>query len=234
MSLLVVAVKLLYPFDPPEQDPEALQEPKSLAIDWPKWIQLHRPDKDVKRAPKHASHFEITESDIFKMTGDEIDKYMDWYQRQWAQTERQAEGASKEILDLFPLRDLPPEPPRLDSESKFEEEVLSRLKTSQSQLVLGPAVPNTEDHDGEGLGTQYRIWHKEEDVSPTAKIFVDVAAEVIGVSWKTLFLGVAQTERLIQKWRLEQRRKEQYPEEYPDGGLDSGSDEEERDEINLA
>ncbi|KAL9114524.1 MAG: hypothetical protein Q9227_001605 [Pyrenula ochraceoflavens] len=236
MSLLVVAVKLYWPFDNILRYPESAAEPAAQRMDWEKWIQIHN-GRDPTSTGMDKNEFEITEDDIFRMTGEEIDSYMDWHQRQWLPTTEQTlEGAPKDILDLFPLKDLGPAPPHQDSESKFQEEVTRKLRTAQSQLLFIAPVSKDEEaarQDSENVprpGSEYKNWRTEEDLPETAKAFLKIAANAIAVSPRFLLSGVAHTERIIEKWKVERRRREQFPEEYSEDEDAEEVEEEEEDE----
>lgn len=219
MALLVVAVKLFYPFNASRQWSPSLEEPAAQSIDWPRWIKMHKePNKDGDNVQSgHVRNFEISEEDALGMTGNEIDRYMDWYQRTWAKTSLEAEGARKEILNLFPLSRLNPEPPRASTEQDYENKVATNLVRSQSLLVNNAAITEerseSQDDEISRPGSSYKNWRTEEDVSPSAKAFMSIAAETIGVSIDALLLGVVHAERSIAKWKDRERRRIEFPDE---------------------
>jgi len=79
MSLIVIATKLSHPFDDVERIPETDVDPTMVKIDWAIWrkIMAEAPTKGLKR----GKEIEITDEDVMKMSGKQMDDYLDWYQR---------------------------------------------------------------------------------------------------------------------------------------------------------
>lgn len=228
LALMIISVKLFYPFDDSRQYPRSLTEPAAQNVQWPRWIEMHQTFEKGLREEVHSGHarnFGINENDALSMTGPEVDRYMDWYQRTWTKTDLEAEGAHREILNLFPLPRLSPEPQRGDTEQAFESRVTAKLIQAHVFLVNNEAVSDgeTEDHEG---GTSrpaalYKAWRAEEDLPPFAKAFIRIAADTIGVSMDALLLGVMQTERAIAKLKERERRRNVFPDEDDENAQDA-------------
>ncbi|KAI5286553.1 Pol I core factor CF [Ascosphaera atra] len=93
MSLLVVAVKLLYPFD--SDDATGFGELKTYAsseldpsaqrMGWRTWMDVQREaeEEDGKTnggmGPEKALY--LQETDVFGLSGEQMDEYMDWYEK---------------------------------------------------------------------------------------------------------------------------------------------------------
>jgi RNA polymerase I-specific transcription initiation factor RRN7 len=102
LALLIIAVKLCHPFDGIQRSARSTTEPAAVAVDWTKWTELHdkfeREEKpDFAAGKRNAA--EITEYDVFNMSGEELDKYMDWYQKTWVETGRRF-GKGENFHDL--------------------------------------------------------------------------------------------------------------------------------------
>ena len=100
MALLIVSVKLYYPFDDLHRSPRSPTEPAVFTIDWNKWNKVYENSEEsqytsgVKVGKQDVVN--VTEKDVFNMTNDELDKYMDWYQKTWVETGRRfGKGESK-------------------------------------------------------------------------------------------------------------------------------------------
>lgn len=81
VSLLVIATKLAYPFDNIERVPESYSDPSAVKVDWSRWLKV------TARAPVNGlargTEIHVTDSEVWAMTGKELDDYLDWYQGIW-------------------------------------------------------------------------------------------------------------------------------------------------------
>lgn len=79
--MVIVAVKLSHPFDDIERQPETESDPTTLKIDWEKWrhIMIERSSKRLKK----GEELKITDADVLNMSNEQIDEYLEWYQRTW-------------------------------------------------------------------------------------------------------------------------------------------------------
>jgi RNA polymerase I-specific transcription initiation factor RRN7 len=86
VTLVVIATKLLFPFDDIQRHPKSAQEPTVQAIDWDSWaeVQNHfgRRDASAGRIGK-GKEILVNEEDVLTMTPDQLDEYMDWYETSW-------------------------------------------------------------------------------------------------------------------------------------------------------
>lgn len=81
ISLIIIATKLCQPFDDIVRVPENVTDPSGLRLDWEAWSEII-----AEKAPeglKRGQEINVTDDDIFKMNGKELDDYLDWYQRTW-------------------------------------------------------------------------------------------------------------------------------------------------------
>ena len=81
MSLIVIATKLSQPFDEVERVPQGETDPTTVKVDWKRWRQLmaDTPTKGLKR----GEELKVTDTDVVKMSGKQMDDYLNWYQRTW-------------------------------------------------------------------------------------------------------------------------------------------------------
>ncbi|KAI1987607.1 hypothetical protein LOZ54_003503 [Ophidiomyces ophidiicola] len=91
MSLVVVATKLLYPFDDKKRYPNSLKDPAAQLVDWDLWSEV-REDFNTrgKFGQRIGKGFEIdvNEKDALHMTHVQLDDYMDWYSKMWIDTKK--------------------------------------------------------------------------------------------------------------------------------------------------
>ncbi|OJD20665.1 ubiquitin-60S ribosomal protein L40 [Blastomyces percursus] len=121
VSLLIIAVKLFYPFDDSlaalnaeanvKRYPYSWRDPAAQIMDWEAWMGFQREFSDeggdglvnvegyeVKKKVKvKGREIEIQAGDVFGMDGRQIDEYLDWYERMWG-----GRGASNPFADMFP------------------------------------------------------------------------------------------------------------------------------------
>lgn len=81
ISLIIIATKLCQPFDDIVRNPENVTDPSGLRLNWEAWskIMAEKPLEGLKK----GQEINVTDGDIFKMNGKELDDYLDWYQRTW-------------------------------------------------------------------------------------------------------------------------------------------------------
>lgn len=81
MSLITIATKLSHPFDDVERVPQSETDPTTVKVDWAMWreIMAEAPTKGLKK----GDEIKTTDEDVMKMSGKEMDDYLDWYQRTW-------------------------------------------------------------------------------------------------------------------------------------------------------
>lgn len=232
MSLMVVATKLLFPFDSTKRFPRSLNDPGAFRMDWNTWLAA-KSDFDSALSSSESSikpgtHMALKDTDILDMSDEQLDEYMDWYQRMWMNPERREEGVKQKILDLFPVRHLPEETmeERLAKESEHEGRVRG-LKRDRVVRVMGAlkarrAVSDEEEMEmiEQGVlekellrpGMRFEVFRDVSSLESVAKTFHEEAAETVGISVEALVRAVRSVESKVEKWRREQRRAALYGE----------------------
>jgi RNA polymerase I-specific transcription initiation factor RRN7 len=218
MSLLVIAVKLLYPFDKAQHHTPSAEESVVETIDWVSWKQ-HR--QELAKLPRGASmapgsQIDVCDTDVFKMSQQELDSYMDWYQRTWVKEPRPGfdDHVSKAILDMFPLGipETAVKTPPMRRERDLEDVATRRTQaTTASMKFHGPAAEEEESHqqlDASGPGKNYTSYKTEKDLPDSAKAFFGAAAETACTLVKNLILAVLEAEAKIATWKRAKRRAE--------------------------
>lgn len=165
-----------------------------------------------------GSEINTSEEDAMRMNSDQLDEYMDYYERTFIDRERaeqKTRGLPKQLLDMFPTN-------RLDGSEPFpysyhlqvEREQLATqqtLETVMGSLKIRPVMPADRD-DGEGVhrvGSFYKRYRHVEDLDGVAKLFYDRVAERVGLSIETLVLAVLQVEQMLIKWRERKAKEDQ-------------------------
>ena len=217
MCLLIIAVKLYHPFDDFTRHVRSLADSAALKIDWPAWVDVqssHGVHASGEAHLERGSEIKVTEKDVMNMTGENLDEYMDWYERTFvdeARAEGKARGLPQQLLDMFPTGRTDgssPMPYNYEQVAAEQQETIDkRINLAMGKLRLHNVVSDdSEDSDGvhedsTGIGSFYKRYRKVEDLTPHAKVFHEAAAEVAGVRLETLMIAVGQVERKLMKWR---------------------------------
>ena len=234
MSLVVMATKLVFPFDSDKvrRYPYSLSDPAALRFDWNVWLEARSKfDEEVKTMQvsklEPGKEMEISDLDILQMSNDQLDEYMDWYQGMWLNTQRTEEGIQKEILDMFPLQDR--HEPGIDKQRDVLRDREASIRSSRDErlkTVVGSLKPrqavNEEaalDHETETgqrimrPGEGYQQIRKPDELNGPAKVFYAEAAKTACLSLNMLIRAVRAAEEKVDKWRKEKRREEVFAKE---------------------
>jgi RNA polymerase I-specific transcription initiation factor RRN7 len=103
MAIVVVATKLSYGLDGIKRIPKSSGEPAATGVKWEAWERFLRAGNEEKRGvlvaeePRRKGGLEVDvkEADVFAMENEELDWYMDWYERTWCLDDE--EGMTKRM-----------------------------------------------------------------------------------------------------------------------------------------
>ncbi|ERF76384.1 hypothetical protein EPUS_07092 [Endocarpon pusillum Z07020] len=218
MSLLVVAVKLFYPVDDAQRRPQSLHEPATHQMDWISW---KRRRQDLAKEPPGTrlvwgSEIDVRDTDVFKMSQQELDSYMNWYQKTWVKEPRPGleDSVNKDILDMFSLHSLEPSGKlrSMQCEHELEEAAIHRALSTTHSLEFQRPITDDEIGDQEANikrpGEEYKSYRSEEELPDVVKVFFRAAAETACTSVKNLILAVLQAEAKMTTWKRAKRRAE--------------------------
>lgn len=144
------------------------------------------------------------------MTGDQLDEYLDFFERTFVDVERaetKHRGLPKQLLDMFPTRRPDGSAPLPYSYSDYvEKEQVSISQTVESvvgSLQMRPIATNGEE-DSETqpkIGSFYKRYRRVEDLEDQAKFFHERVADRAGIKLETLLVAVGQMERKLIRLR---------------------------------
>ncbi|KAG0637729.1 hypothetical protein HOY80DRAFT_971467 [Tuber brumale] len=119
MALLIISTKLLYGLDGVKRTPKSAAEPAAAGLKWRAWDGYLRTSNAEHRGLLSGNvtpgseggergrggggkdlEVDVEEKDVFDMTGEELDRYMDWFEKNWADDSNTP--LTKQITDLFP------------------------------------------------------------------------------------------------------------------------------------
>ena len=225
LCLLIIAVKLYHPFDSSIRHVRSLADPAALTIDWDSWVDGQSSRKMHATGGTHlerGSEIHVTENDVMNMAGEQLDEYMDWYERTFvdeSRAEEKSRGLPKQLLDMFPTGRIDgsdPTPYSHDRMAVEEEEAIDKkLNTMMSKLRLRDIISDDAEgsmeisEDSTRIGSFYKRFRKVEDLTPHARAFHEAVAQAIGVRMETLILAVGQVERKLVKWKEAKVKAEQ-------------------------
>ena len=229
MSLVVMASKLIFPFDSHtvKRYSYSLSDPAALRFDWNTWLGARSKFDEEVRAMQlskleSGKQMEISDLDILQMNDDELDEYMDWYQGMWLNTQKTEEGIQKEILDMFPLQnrhELTTD--ELGVVLRNREAAIRSLRDERVKTVVGSlkarqaineqAALDHEIETGKRImrpGEGYQQIRKPDELYGPARVFYAEAAKTACLSLNMLVRAVRAAEEKVDKWRKEKRREE--------------------------
>lgn len=130
---------------------------------------------------------------------------------------------------MFPLPPTKPDSrPELKSGVEFQEAIDKKVREMTASISLAKIIPDDQagrekGTDGEGNsdegrdniprpGFSYRIYKTESDLPKTARKFYETAADLAGLSLKTLVAAVNRIEAKLENFQYDLRRAEEHDE----------------------
>jgi len=233
ISLIVIAMKMLFPLPistirttihTEDQTDSAKPSPN---FDWHTWRALHK--NHYTPLTQHFSippgkEIETHDTDVLDMSDDAIDAYMNWYQRTFATPDSilatKKTDIEKSILDMFPL---PSTPHPTNEPSHIDDHANDLSRRIQAEALL-PTTQNTPANQTT-TSTSYQVFPTIESLEATNSIFEggadknpvlyfhEQAADVACVDLKSLVSAVRYTERRLERWVGDRRRRDVFGEE---------------------
>lgn len=205
LSLLIVAVKLIHPFDGKTRRPRHDLDASNLQVDWHAWAS-ERKDKPPSNSEESRNHLRTRDTDVFGMTDAEIDGYLGWFQRNMLNDAHPEKTAGKDLRDvvapMLPLDEPGPEPTDDTLDENRRAVVCENIKHAQSSLRYVRPVSDEQAKGRKNLlrpGDAYEIYRRPSDLPLLARPFFKQAARVGAVDVGQLVLGVYQTEMRLRR-----------------------------------
>ncbi|KAJ5444258.1 uncharacterized protein N7458_008130 [Penicillium daleae] len=230
MALIVVATKLLFPFDDLERHPATAKEPATQAINWSLWARaqthFNRRESASGKIGKEQV-IQLTDKDVLNMAPSQLDEYMDWYESNWIDSFRLVNP----VADMFatnrttetPAPPQAPPPSTLATAADPEEALNSLVHTVMQELQTNEVNPDPEEDDRRP-GSWYWRYRWESQLTDTARSFYELAAQLAAVSLQTLIHAVTVTEYRIAK-TIEDKRRAEYFSQVMDLDMEGDADE---------
>ncbi|CAG7975806.1 unnamed protein product [Penicillium salamii] len=214
--LIVIATKLLFPFDDVKRYPTTNMEPATQIMDWSQWALAQTAfdsDSYFKENIGKDAAVRITDSDVLNMSTDQLDHYMDWYADSWLDTS----AAPGRLAEMFPIQrgdaqpnstidHGPPSDPAVAPDTTQKK--LDTLLHEVMQNIKPRRVIPGENEEPKRPGEVYRRYRWESQLSGTARTFYEIAAQLAAVPLKTLVRAVTLAEYKIAKSDERRQRRE--------------------------
>ena len=215
ISLLIIAVKLHHPFDNSPRSVGSLSDAAVLTIDWSKWMEARRDHESRLQAGKHlvrGTEMHISEEDALEMSGEQVDDYLDWYERTWIDEDRarhKTRPLDEDFRKWFPTGRQDGSVPAIHDyaeQMKMEQQSTQRASNEvmRAMQLRNVASENEEENSGINqlkVGSCYRRYRSSEELSADALVFHETAANATGTKLETLLRAVMQVEGRLMKWR---------------------------------
>ncbi|KAJ5367648.1 hypothetical protein N7541_001589 [Penicillium brevicompactum] len=205
--LIVIATKLLFPFDDLKRYPTTSKEPAAQTMDWSQWALAQASfdsDSHFKENIGRDAAIRVTDSDVLAMSADQLDHYMDWYAESWLDTSR----TPGRLAELFPIQRGDNQPssatdPGLSTATTFAPDTMQKKLDTLLHEVMQDIKPRRvipeESDDHKRPGEVYRRYRWESQLNGAARTFYEIAATLAAVPLKTLVRAVTLTEYKIAR-----------------------------------
>jgi RNA polymerase I-specific transcription initiation factor RRN7 len=203
--LIVIATKLLFPFDDLKRYPTTSKEPAAQTMDWSKWARSQEDfssDSFFGENIGKGTALQVTDKDVMNMTNEQMDNYMDWYASNWLDTSK----TPGRLADMFPIHRVEePQPtpttaPGASSSSAqpaahdaTQGKLDALLHKAMQELKARRVIPE-EDEQPRRPGEVYSRYRWESHLSGTVRTFYEIAAKLAAVPLRTLVRAVTLTE----------------------------------------
>lgn len=193
MTLLIVAVKMLFPFEETGIKPQSPEDLAVLRLDWKDW--LTKPKKSIFERSLTA-----TAEDCLRMEEEDLDQYLDWYQQYMASEE--ISHATKQASFRHAMKSkFPVDRPRadvMDSELPVASDQLRRM----SQHLTFPYFLWQQDHRVEESYSQFHDLDelRKEGNEVPARLY-ELAAKLCAVELDKFIKVVVSVEKKVLRYK---------------------------------
>lgn len=190
VALLIVATKILYPFDHVHRAPWAETDPTRLRMDWGKW----NAEFSQHQQPKES----VSKKNVWDMGAEEMDNLVALLSQPLPKEESGASQGRDSLLRLFPVLDRKGKEPDLlpPQHDSTEEEINARIISVQNAMTL---VPPESESSGHRPGSLYPRYESEDQLPEIAKTFHRKCAEISGLRLTRLLRAVILVENLLER-----------------------------------
>ena len=207
MALVLVATKLMFPFDDRERCPRSATDLSAFRLDWGVWTELQNSNHDSGQSHlTFEQAFVFNESDVLEAADDKLDAYLHWCEGNVASEEVREKGRAgrdadfrRTLFKMFPTDSDRPKGKHTAS-SSLENHKDKRTRQVQSMLVPKQVWEMSEAPEKvRRAGSLYLRFRTVEELSGQARQFFEMAAKLAGLSLESMIQAVFMMERKVQK-----------------------------------
>ncbi|KAI7187927.1 hypothetical protein KC363_g5728 [Hortaea werneckii] len=202
MAVVVVASKLLFPFDDIKRYPCSASDLSALSLKWSAWVNLHS-NKQEDSKPSGTLSYEqsmsFSQMDAAQAAGERLDEYMDWFEHNIASEDVRERGQAgkdadfrKALFQLFPVDREGADPERRTSKTPAQDDAVTRtIRKMQSTLKPNRTMEvGFEERAVNRVGSFYRRYRTVEELEGPARVFFERCAGLAGTSIEDLVRAV--------------------------------------------
>lgn len=208
IAVVIVATKLLFPFDGIERRPHQPTDLSSMSLDWDVWVKLHQAKNEESENDEPFTFqqgVEFNESDCQSIADGRLDAYLDWYEDTIASEEIREHGRGRQDAEfrrtLFKMFPAPHRQPRARGEvsSTAPKSAWDRLCESQITIQRERIAQPGQIRGVNRMGSFYRRFRTLEDLTGPAKLLFERSACLAAISLESMVQAVFLTEKKLEK-----------------------------------
>lgn len=228
-AYVVVAVKLMYPFDTVIKYPVTNTEPASAIVDWAIWSRAKkRHDESINKCDLFTDEEArtTTENDVIYMSETSVDQYMDWFTEAWAKPGEAHALAGKtlfvqQMFDFFPIGNQAAKSVKVNAE-EMRQSITEGIRAVNNDLILRPAREyDSSEVSKLQLGRpadQYPRYRRVEEMDDIAKEVYNAIANFVGFTTETLVQLTLQLELRLAEEDWNRPSRNAYAEQTTEAG----------------
>ncbi|KAF1952356.1 hypothetical protein CC80DRAFT_479584 [Byssothecium circinans] len=209
IACLGVCVKLCFPFDGKPRYPRSNAEPAATSIDWRAWCNTMRNAENNRKDEGHFTMEELTkleERDVFDMTGDHLDQYLDFYLENFVDETDTPNDFRKGLYDLFPIDKSQPVLPEPSHQYGIGQEKWEALRKVHGNIKSRSAIAQSnEEAEVRRPGHGYVAYKRENFLPEHANVFYEEAGKIAGLTLEMMVSAVFAVENRVERWKRGQR-----------------------------
>jgi RNA polymerase I-specific transcription initiation factor RRN7 len=221
-ACLIFVVKLFYPFDSPlsttRRFPVSATHPSATSLDWDDWykhISLARKEREAKGIYSSEELENLKEGDVFDMSSQQIDQYLDFYAENFIdETRTKGDEARRALWDMFPIDNTNPTAhaqtpnPETPSASSNTQDTFRAVHVVHANMQPSRIIPSADDLPTGAVrpGENYVLYKKSEDLPEQARRFYEEVAKVAGLDVDVLVLAVFFAEKKMERWGKDKKK----------------------------
>ncbi|KAI6803900.1 hypothetical protein KC332_g14677 [Hortaea werneckii] len=202
MAVVVVATKLLFPFDEIKRYPGSASDLSALSLKWSAWVNLHSKKQEGSKPSEtlsYAQSMSFSQMDAAQAAGERLDEYMDWFEHNIASEDVRERGQAgkdadfrRALFQLFPVNREGADSDRPTSKTPAQDDAVTKtIREVQSTLNPNRTIEVGSDEKAvHRVGSFYRRYRAVEELEGPARVFFERCAGLAGISIEDLVRAV--------------------------------------------